>query len=132
MRRGLIALYALVGLSGSATAQESPIYRLGEIVVSADRPVTERTATLYTVTAEDIRASGARTLDEALALLPGVDLRTGGAGVPRINVRGFRSRHLVLLLDGIPLNSTFDGQVDPSTPRRRSPAPPARDPSGGA
>ena len=27
---------------------------------------------------------------------------------------GFRSRHVLLLLDGIPLNSTFDGQFDPS------------------
>jgi outer membrane receptor protein involved in Fe transport len=31
-----------------------------------------------------------------------------------MNLRGFRSRHVILLLNGIPLNSTFDGQFDPS------------------
>jgi outer membrane receptor protein involved in Fe transport len=67
-----------------------------------------------TVSLADIVAGGARTLDEALALLPGVEVRTGAGGIPRLNVRGFRSRHLLLLLDGIPLNSTFDGQADPS------------------
>ncbi|MBW1940899.1 MAG: TonB-dependent receptor plug domain-containing protein, partial [Deltaproteobacteria bacterium] len=29
-------------------------------------------------------------------------------------LRGFRSRHVLLLIDGIPFNSTFDGQFDPS------------------
>ena len=82
--------------------------------MAAGRPIIERSSTVRTVTQDDIRAYGARTLDEALALLPGVQIRTGGAGVPRVDVRGFRGRHVVLLLDGIPLNSTFDGQADPS------------------
>jgi outer membrane receptor protein involved in Fe transport len=76
--------------------------------------VSEAAATVRTISLADIVASGARTLDEALALLPGVEVRTGAGGIPRLNVRGFRSRHLLLLLDGIPLNSTFDGQADPS------------------
>ena len=94
-------------------AQTSTPYTLGEVIVSAARPVSEAAAPGRTVTPDDIRAYGARTLDEALALLPGVEVRTGAGGIPRLNVRGFRSRHLVLLLDGIPLNSTFDGQADP-------------------
>jgi outer membrane cobalamin receptor len=100
--------------AATANGQTPAPYPLGEVVVSAERPVSEAAATVRTVTREDILAYGARTLDEALALLPGVEVRTGGAGVPRVNVRGFRGRHLVLLLDGIPLNSTFDGQADPS------------------
>lgn len=110
----LLPTILIAVLAAPASAQELPIYELGEVVASARRPVGEQAVTQRIVTAEEIEAAGARTLDEALALLPGVDLRTGGAGVPRINVRGFRSRHLVVLLDGIPLNSTFDGQVDPS------------------
>ncbi|MDY6878752.1 MAG: TonB-dependent receptor plug domain-containing protein [Thermodesulfobacteriota bacterium] len=41
-------------------------------------------------------------------------MRTGAQGIPRINLRGLRSRHVTLLLNGIPFNSTYDGQFDPS------------------
>ena len=90
------------------------IYTLGEIVVSGERQGVEAVGTVREVTAEDIQNKGARTLDEALQLLPGVFIRTGADGVPRVDLRGFRSRHVILLLDGIPLNSTFDGNFDPS------------------
>ncbi len=63
--------------------------------------------------AEDIEKRHALTLAKALELLPGVDIRRGGEGVPRVNIRGFRSRHTILLLNGIPLNSTYDSQFDP-------------------
>lgn len=111
---GLRVALACFALAPSVRSQQPTPYPLGEVIISALRPVSEAAATVRTVTADDIRAYGARTLDEALALLPGIDIRTGGAGVPRVNVRGFRGRHVVLLLDGIPLNSTFDGQADPS------------------
>ena len=89
-------------------------YALGEIVVSAEKGGVEAVGTIREITAEDIETKGARTLDEALELIPGVHVRTGAGGVPRIDYRGFRSRHILLLLDGIPLNSTFDSQFDPS------------------
>ncbi|MCD4717796.1 MAG: TonB-dependent receptor plug domain-containing protein, partial [Desulfobacterales bacterium] len=75
----------------------------------------ESVGTVREITEEDIRIKNARTLDEALELLPGLDIRTGTDGVPRVALRGFRSRHVLLLVDGIPFNSTFDGQFDPST-----------------
>lgn len=104
----------LIAAAPAGGAQQPEPYTLGEVVVSAAQPVSERTATVHTVTAADIRAAGARTLNEALTLLPGIDVRTGSDGVPRIDIRGFRPRHAILLLDGIPLNSTYDGQADPS------------------
>ena len=111
---GVVASLLCILWAAPAGAQAPAPYPLGEVVVSAARPVSEAAATVRAISLADIVASGARTLDEALALLPGVEVRTGAGGVPRLNVRGFRSRHLLLLLDGIPLNSTFDGQADPS------------------
>jgi len=96
-----------------ASAAPTPEFKTGEVVVSGDRPGVERVTTVRTVTAEDIQRSGARTLDEALSLLPGVNVRIGGEGTPRIQVRGLQSRHIKLLIDGIPANSTFDGGFDP-------------------
>jgi outer membrane cobalamin receptor len=113
---------ALAGLSpvrqdaaAAETAERPGVYTLGEIVVAGKTAGVEATETVDTVTDSDIRARGARTLDEAIALLPGVNLRTGGEGVPRIDIRGFRTRHIILLLDGIPLNSALDQQFDPTT-----------------
>lgn len=93
---------------------ESDAYELGEVVVSARGDGVQATESLSTVTAEDIKKMNARTLDQAIALLPGVNIRTGGEGVPRIDVRGFRTRHVLLLLDGVPLNSALDAQFDPT------------------
>ena len=41
-----------------------------------------------------------------LRLLPGVYIRTGGDGRPRMDIRGFRSRHVLLLINGVQVNST--------------------------
>lgn len=94
--------------------EETYVYTLGEVVVKAERDGVEAVGTVREITAEDIESKGARTLDEVLELLPGLYMRTGADGVPRVDLRGFRSRHVILLLDGIPLNSTFDGNFDPS------------------
>jgi len=98
----------------SQTQEGSNVYTLGEIVVSAEREGVEAVGTVREITAEEIEMKGARTLDEAIELLPGMYVRTGADGVPRVDLRGFRSRHVILLLDGIPINSTFDGNFDSS------------------
>ena len=109
---GLVSL--LLPAAALAQAADSTAYPLAEIVVSATDPVSEATATVRVVTASEIKALGARTLDEALTMVPGLYVRTGADGVPRVDVRGFRTRQVTLLLNGIPLNSTDDGQFDPS------------------
>ena len=117
LNRSALLAAALLGTLAAAPAaaqQEQEAYPLGEIVVSADEPASEASATVRRVTASDIEAYGARTLDEALGLLPGVYVRLGADGTPRVDMRGLRTRQVTLLLDGVPLNATSDGQFDPS------------------
>jgi vitamin B12 transporter len=112
------ALLFTVVATGSTLAADEPLekgYELGEVVVSAHAGGVEAIGTVITITADDLRDSGARTLDDALELVPGVYVRTGAAGTPRLDIRGFRTRHVQLLFDGIPINDTFDGQFDPTT-----------------
>lgn len=107
-------LFAIVaGAPSFAVAAQEPgdAYELGPIVVTAP---TVAVASATVVTEQDIARRGARTLDEALALLPGVSIHTGGDGVPRIDVRGLRPRQVRVLVNGVPLNSTYDGQFDPT------------------
>ena len=75
--------------------------------------IVEQITTVDEVTAAQIERSGASTLDEAVRLVPGVAIVNGGDGVPRINIRGFRTRNITLLIDGVPQNGTYDGQFDP-------------------
>lgn len=108
---GLSAL-ALPAFAAETDATSSGI--LSEVVVSARRISSEQVATLETVTQEDISASGARTLDEALRLLPGVYVSVGGQGTPRIQIRGLQVRSIKLLVNGIPVNSTYESDFDPT------------------
>ncbi len=96
-----------------ALGQSSAPYPLGEIVVSAERPVSEAASTVRTISQAEIEALGARNLDEALRLVPGLIVRHGADGTPRVDMRGFRTRQVTLLLNGIPFNATDDGQFDP-------------------
>ncbi|WP_320040831.1 TonB-dependent receptor [uncultured Desulfobacter sp.] len=97
------------------TLDQTPAYDLGEVVVTASESQgVESVGTLHEITAQQIELRHATTLDKAIELLPGLDVRRGAQGIPRVNIRGMRSRHVVLLLNGIPFNSTYDGQFDPS------------------
>ena len=124
MKKILVLFGILIGYMGvaltvsgaemdGANANES--YALGEVVISSPKKGVEAIGTTFRITAENIDKSGARSLDEALDLIPGVYVRNGGSGTPRIDIRGFRTRHVTLLLDGIPFNETYDGQFDPTT-----------------
>ena len=95
----------------SVAAQSIPTFSLS---ITEPSEIVEQVGTTRRVTRVDIEARNARTLDEALRLLPGVYVRTGGDGTPRIDVRGFRSRHVLLLINGVQVNSTVDGQFDPA------------------
>lgn len=108
VRRLLPALLALAPLE---LAAQTPIF---SVTVTEPSELVEEVGTTRRIGRAEIEARHARTLDEALKLLPGIHVRTGGDGTPRIDVRGFRSRHVLLLINGVPANSTADGQFDPA------------------
>lgn len=120
LRRGLpvwlsiLVLVAVNVIACNALAGDD-LFRLGEVVVSDVGAGVEAVGTTHSLDAETLKRRGVRTLNEALVLLPGVSVRTGGDGTPRIDIRGYRTRHVLLLLDGIPINSTYDGQFDPAS-----------------
>ena len=109
----LMLLFAITQTAASAETSDD-LFEMGEVVVTGKTNEAEGATSTTVITAADIREAGHRTLDEALKLVPGLYIRTGGQGVPRIDVRGLRTRQLSLLLNGIPVNSTFDNQFNPS------------------
>lgn len=115
-RNALGILFYLILATTNVFASEIPYsgaFKLEEIVVEDNRPEIENSSRIRVISEEELNQRGVRTLDEALELVPGISVRVGNGGTPRIDIRGYRSRHVTLLLDGIPLNSTYDGQLDP-------------------
>ena len=99
---------------------------LEELLTPADATVTvgsrhplpvERTpGTVSLVMSDEIRDLGARTLEDALRLLPGVDITTDRLGRSSISLRGLApgftggaSESVLVLLDGQPLNEPVLG-----------------------
>lgn len=96
-------------LAGENTSDEA-VYQLGSLVVNPQTGAN----TQYQFNQHDLELLGARSLEDALRLTPSVNVRYGGDGTPRMDIRGLRTRQIKLLLNGIPFNSSFDGQFDPS------------------
>jgi outer membrane receptor for ferrienterochelin and colicins len=70
------------------------------------QPLFEAPATATVLTSADLRALGARTLHDALELVPGYLVSTGDGRDTATTVRGITSRTLILI-DGIPSQSTL-------------------------
>ncbi|MFQ5412550.1 MAG: TonB-dependent receptor plug domain-containing protein, partial [Phycisphaerae bacterium] len=88
------------------------------IVVTASRRAQKITSVphaMSVVTAEDIRRSGARTIPDALRLVPGVDVADLTFGNSAVSVRGFHgflSRQVLVLVDGRQIfDSHFGGTL---------------------
>jgi len=106
----LLALLALFGIKRAHAEQQ-----LGQIVVTGQSGVQHPAPGLsWTLSRRQIINAGAKTLAQALALVPGVYLRLAAQGVPRVNIWGFRTRQIKLLINGVPVNSPYDGNFDPS------------------
>jgi vitamin B12 transporter len=87
-----------------------------EYVITATRvktPARNVASSVTVITAEDIQRSGKITVGDVLRDVPGLDVaRNGGPGQPTsVFMRGAKSEHTLVLLDGIELN-------DPISPGR--------------
>lgn len=72
--------------------------------------LSDTPAAVSIVTAEDIRRSGARSIPEALRMVPGVDVAQIGAGRWAVGVRGFKGRFsnkLLVQVDGRNVYTSF-------------------------
>ena len=102
-----------------ATPEPAPVFTPGEIVVTGRRTPAEMTSSRQEITADDIRALGARNVAEALALATGmrVDsapnaLSANGKQEFLASLRGFDPRNVIILIDGIPVYEPYFRVLD--------------------
>jgi iron complex outermembrane receptor protein len=77
-------------------------------------PEAKAPASVYVITADDIRLSGARTLWDALRLAPGLDVIETRTGQGDVAIRGFDqslNNRVLVLLDGKTVLQDFYGLV---------------------
>jgi vitamin B12 transporter len=111
----LAASTMLTPLAALAQSGEKPI-ALDELVVSptgVPTPAREIASSVTVVTSKEIERQQRRTLPQALAAVPGLNIvQIGGpGGQTSVFMRGTNSNHVKVLIDGIEAN-------DPSTPNR--------------
>jgi vitamin B12 transporter len=87
---------------------------LPPVVVTATRtetPQQDVTTSISVISTEDIRAQQAETVLEALRNVPGLDIVQSGSRGTNTNVfiRGSESDHVLVLIDGVEVNSTTLG-----------------------
>jgi outer membrane cobalamin receptor len=101
-----------------AWGQQTP--ELNEVVVTAtriDSDVLDSPSPIAVITQQDIAASGAHDLAGVINAQPGVVVNDYGpvGATQSVSLRGSTSSQVLVLLDGIRLNSGRDGSVDLST-----------------
>jgi iron complex outermembrane recepter protein len=125
-RRHLIAVAAVVSVASAnvpaaARAQAVPdssrraVIRVGELSVQASRPVTTPGgASALEIRIDSLTLPAAPTLEQVLRELPLVQVRTNSRGEAQFSLRGSGSdaRQVAVLVDGVPLNLTWDARAD--------------------
>ena len=98
-----------------ALAQET--VKVGEVVVTASKleePATETTSAVVVISGEEIKRSGAHFVPEALRLVSEISVvQNGGRGhEATVLLRGGKSSHTLVMIDGVKMNSTTTGSYD--------------------
>jgi vitamin B12 transporter len=101
-----------------AWAQDVPT--LDEVVVTAtrvDSTILDSPSSISVISARQIADSGATDVSQVINGQPGVEVKDYGAegATKSVSVRGSTSSQVLVLLDGIRLNSSRDGEVDLSS-----------------
>lgn len=119
MSRALAALLLLAPAAAARAADDIPddfsfFQKEARVVTASRRPAraSQAPATVYVVTSDDIRDSGAQTLWDALRTVPGVDVMAERTSQADVSIRGLNqalnNRTLVLLDGKTVLNGFLD------------------------
>lgn len=102
---------------GSQAAEPAPAESLPPMVVTATRtevPLNQLTTSLTVITSEEIRERQSELVSEVLRDVAGVNVvQTGSMGTDTsVFIRGSASNQVLVLIDGVEINSTTTGAYD--------------------
>lgn len=121
IKYGIIGMVVFNALYPTASYAEEalPEYGIEEVVVTAsgyDQDMKNAPATINVVTKEEISKNGFTDLRDVLKTVEGVDVYGSSArmGTANISIRGMGSKYTLIMIDGIPLNSSTDQNLGPN------------------
>lgn len=117
MKQKSVFLGAILTVLAAAVPVAADVTVMDPVVVTATRmaePLSEVSASVAVVTAEQIAARGATRLDEVLQDVVGLHVvSSGSAGsLSSASIRGSEASQVLVLIDGVRLNSPQNGQFD--------------------
>jgi hypothetical protein len=117
MKKGILILVLMLAAAVQvSTAQETQV-TLKEVVVTAtktEKDLKDVTQPVTVITADEIRKSGATDVAAAIQNAAGVHIADYGTpgSVASASIRGAQSAQILVLVNGIRLNSSRDGGFD--------------------
>lgn len=110
----IAALLAVLALAGTGTVHaETPVYTLKGITVTANRQaerLQDVPANVQVVTEKDIQKRNVQNTAQAISMVTGVSASQSVEGT--VNLRGYSSKNILVLVDGQPMNTAWNGDVD--------------------
>ena len=106
-----------VSMGTAVEANELNTFALDEYVVTATRTlkeIQEVPASVSVITAQDIEKKNATNVREALKGVAGIYVEPTGLSVMSngIQMRGFSGKNVLVLLDGVQINTSYGGEAD--------------------
>lgn len=112
-----LAVLALGGFScvyaADAAAAATPVYALKGITVTATRQAESTQdvpANVQVITEKDIKDRNITTAAQAVSMATGVSVSNSVEGT--VNLRGYSSKNILVLVDGQQMNTAWNGDVD--------------------
>jgi vitamin B12 transporter len=111
------ACWSLELAAAEETAQSPAELRMDTLVVSptrSEQPVSQTAPAITVITAQDLERKQAVTVADALREVPGLEVSESGSrgSVTNVQIRGADADQVLVLIDGIRVNSTTLGAFD--------------------
>lgn len=109
----LLAAMALLGVGSASAAEAAPMFALQGVTVTANRQaesLKDVPANVQVITEKDIKLRNVQTASDAVAMATGVSASNSVEGT--VNLRGYSSKNILVLVDGQQMNTAWNGDVD--------------------
>ncbi|MDU5889735.1 MAG: TonB-dependent receptor [Dialister sp.] len=115
LKAGVLGMLVVgVPCMGGVDAAEMPVYSLDEVVVTATRTmkeIQEVPSGISVITAKDMEKKNIHTVRDAIGQMPGLYINRKGDS-SEISLRGFDTTDILVLVDGVQMNSTYNSTVN--------------------
>ncbi len=109
----VLAACLLTGAGSAFAENAAPVFALQGITVTATRQaesLQDVPANVQVITEKDIKSRNIQTAADAVAMATGVSVSNSVEGT--VNLRGYGSKNVLVLVDGQQMNTAWNGDVD--------------------